>query len=202
MKFDTLDNAKLLSIILGSRADVINEAMAPDNTVGEMINHFTEEDILNTKGLGQATINKLNALSELYDRIIQEDVIKNMKTVSFPSEVYNLIKSRYKYQQQEILTLLTLDTKNHVTHVIDVFKGSLNSAVTHPREIFNLAIKYSAASIIIVHNHPSGAVDPSKEDIKVSQRLKEAGNIIGIKLIDSLIIGEDNYTSLKDKGII
>ena len=167
-----------------------------------MINHFTEEDILNTKGLGQATINKLNALSELYDRIIQEDVIKNMKTVSFPSEVYNLIKSRYKYQQQEILTLLTLDTKNHVTHVIDVFKGSLNSAVTHPREIFNLAIKYSAASIIIVHNHPSGAVDPSKEDIKVSQRLKEAGNIIGIKLIDSLIIGEDNYTSLKDKGII
>jgi len=202
MKFDKLDNAKLLSIILGSRADVINEAMAPYNTVGEMINHFTEEDILNTKGLGQATINKLNALSELYDRIIQEDVIKNMKTVSFPSEVYNLIKSRYKYQQQEILTLLTLDTKNHVTHVIDVFKGSLNSAVTHPREIFNLAIKYSAASIIIVHNHPSGAVDPSKEDIKVSQRLKEAGNIIGIKLIDSLIIGEDNYTSLKDKGII
>ena len=77
MKFDKLDNAKLLSIILGSRTDVINEAMAPYNTVGEMINHFTEEDILNTKGLGQATINKLNALSELYDRIIQEDVIKN-----------------------------------------------------------------------------------------------------------------------------
>ena len=80
--------------------------------------------------------------------------------------------------------------------------GTINGSVAHPREIFNLAIKYSAANIIIVHNHPSGAVDPSKEDIKVSQRLKEAGNIIGINLIDSLIIGEDNYTSLKDKGII
>ena len=106
------------------------------------------------------------------------------------------------FLKQEVLKLIMLDTKNNVIGIKDVFKGSLNSSIVHPREIFKEALKKSSASIIICHNHPSGDPTPSKEDINITIRLKECGKIIGIDLLDHLIIGKNKYISLKQKGII
>jgi len=104
--------------------------------------------------------------------------------------------------KQEVLKLIMLDTKNNIIGIKDVFKGSLNTSIVHPREIFKEAIKKSSSSIIICHNHPSGDPTPSKEDINITIRLKECSKIMGIDLLDHLIIGKDQYVSLKEKGII
>ena len=104
--------------------------------------------------------------------------------------------------KQEVFKLILLNTKNIVIGTKDVFKGTLNSSIVHPREVFKEAIHRGSASIIVCHNHPSGDPSPSKEDINITLRLKECGNIMGIELLDHIIIGNNRYVSLKEKGII
>ena len=96
-----------------------------------------------------------------------------------------------------------LDNKNRIIKVeSEVTKGSLTSSIVHPREAFKAAIKESAASMVFIHNHPSGDPEPSKEDLQITSRLAEAGNIVGIKILDHIIIGNDKYVSFKDRGIM
>ena len=119
-------------------------------------------------------------------------------TISCPRDVYTLCKDMRKLTQER-LDVLLLNTKNFVTKRETVFLGSLNMSVMHPREIFALAIKHRAASIIVVHNHPSGDMTPSREDIAATKNLMEAGVLIDIPLLDHIIIG-DNFASLKEDG--
>ncbi len=98
--------------------------------------------------------------------------------------------------------MLYLNTKNQVMHKKTVFIGSLNASIVHPREVYKEAIKRSAASIICIHNHPSGDPTPSREDIEVTRRLVECGRLVGIELLDHLIIGDKTYVSLKEKGYV
>ena len=95
-----------------------------------------------------------------------------------------------------------LNTKNQIIKKEVIFKGSLNSSVAHPREIFKAAIKYSSARLIIAHNHPSGNPEPSEADLSFTKRMVEAGNIIGIELLDHFIVGEESYISLKEYGAL
>ena len=104
---------------------------------------------------------------------------------------------------REHLIVCCLDTKNQPTAIHTVSIGSLNSSLVHPREVFKAAILSNAASIILYHNHPSGIPDPSPEDVNITNRIKEAGKILGIDLLDHIIIGSSNsYVSIKEKGII
>lgn len=103
---------------------------------------------------------------------------------------------------EEALVLLTVNTKNRLTGCFEVSRGSLNSSIVHPREVFKRALLNNAAGIFIAHNHPSGGPEPSQEDILLTKRLVEAGNIIGIELLDHIIVGDNSYISLKRKGII
>lgn len=102
---------------------------------------------------------------------------------------------------EENLWLITLDTKNNITGIFTVSTGSLNSSIVHPREVFKRAVLQNAASIIICHNHPSGDITPSQEDINITKRLYEAGKILGIELLDHIIAGDNSYTSLKEEGV-
>jgi DNA repair protein RadC len=97
---------------------------------------------------------------------------------------------------------LYLNTKNQVLHKQTIFIGSLNASIVHPREVFREALKRSAASIICLHNHPSGDPAPSREDIEVTKRLVECGKMIGIDVLDHVIIGENKFVSLKEKGYL
>lgn len=202
MDYNNLNNTELLSIVLNNNPDIIKEAAAPYNNIGDLLNNFTESDILKVKGLGKTTVNKLNALNILFDRLTLESRVYAEKQVDCPRKVFNLLNNYLKFKDQEVLMLLTLDTKNNVTHIIELFKGSIDSAVTHPREIFKYALKYSSKSIIIAHQHPGGDTNPSREDVNISKRIKEAGNILGIKLADSLVISNNKYTSMLEKGLI
>lgn len=123
------------------------------------------------------------------------------KKITGPRDAEVILKSYLENKDREYLVVLTVNTKNVVTSISTVSIGSLNSAIVHPREVFKIAILGNAASIILGHNHPSGDPEPSKEDIQITRRIKEAGEILGIELLDHIIIG-DTYVSLKERGII
>ena len=126
------------------------------------------------------------------------------KKINSPKDIYDIAVKVIKAgeQAEENLWLITLDTKNNITGIFEVSRGSLNTSIVHPREIFKRAIMQNSASIILLHNHPSGDVKPSKEDIQVTQKIVECGRILNINLLDHVIIGDDCYKSFKEEGLL
>lgn len=125
------------------------------------------------------------------------------KKIQCPNDIFNIAQNviRASEYPEENLWLLTLDAKNNITGIFTVSTGSLNASIVHPREVFKRAVLQNAASIIICHNHPSGDPTPSPEDISTTKRIYNAGQILGIELLDHIIIGDNRYTSLKERGI-
>lgn len=204
---ETLTNAELLAVILrtGTRGEniislstrIISEFNGLDGLLDAGINEITS-----IKGIKNIKASQILAVGELVKRINVLSLIKIGKVISSPTDIASLIMKEMSFLKQEVLKLIMLDTKNNIIGIKDVFKGSLNTSIVHPREIFKEAIKKSSSSIIICHNHPSGDPTPSKEDINITIRLKECSKIIGIDLLDHLIVGKNQYVSLKEKGII
>ena len=119
-----------------------------------------------------------------------------------PSDAYEMIKEQLEGLDREQFIIACLNTKNEPTNITVVSVGSLNKAIVHPREVFKTAILSNAASIMAFHNHPSGETTPSQQDIQLTNRLYQAGELLGIKLLDHLIIGDGRFTSLKEKGYL
>ena len=124
------------------------------------------------------------------------------RTISSPKDAYEMIKEQLEGLDREQFIIACLNTKNEPTNISVVSVGSLNKAIIHPREVFKTAILSNAASIMAFHNHPSGETTPSQQDIQLTNRLYEAGELLGIKLLDHLIIGDGTFTSLKEKGYL
>lgn len=124
--------------------------------------------------------------------------------VDGPENMYQILTlvGKLDIQCEEVLMLITLNTKNIVTGIFEVHRGSINSSIVHPREVYKRALLANASNIIVAHNHPSGDPNPSKEDINITERLREAGKMLGIELLDHIIVGDGSYISLKTKGII
>ena len=123
-------------------------------------------------------------------------------TISSPKDAYEMIKDQLQDLDREQFIIACLNTKNEPTNISVVSVGSLNKAIVHPREVFKTAILSNAASIMAFHNHPSGETTPSQQDIQLTNRLYEAGELLSIKLLDHLIIGDGTFTSLKEKGYL
>ena len=124
------------------------------------------------------------------------------RTISSPKDAYEMIKDQLQDLDREQFIIAFLNTKNEPTNITVVSVGSLNKAIVHPREVFKTAILSNAASIMAFHNHPSGETTPSQQDIQLTNRLVGAGELLGIKLLDHLIIGDGAFTSLKEKGYL
>lgn len=120
--------------------------------------------------------------------------------VEGPADLYRLLKPLLAHQDREHFYAVLLSTKNHVLSVELVSVGSLSASIVHPREVFKPAILRSAAAIVVAHNHPSGVADPSSEDTDFTHRLSRAGELLGIRLLDHLIIGDGSYVSLREAG--
>lgn len=125
--------------------------------------------------------------------------------VTQPEVIFNIAINGLELHEQaeESFYIFTLDTKNQINGIFEVSRGTLNASIVHPREVFKRAILQNANSIICMHNHPSGDPMPSQEDVNITNRLIEAGNILGIKVLDHIVIGdEENYISFKQRNLM
>ncbi len=148
------------------------------------------------KGIGKTKAITLLAAIELGERVLHPE--KENIQISSPNDVYELLKYDMMNRKQEVLEAIFLDLKNNIIAKKRIFIGSLNQSLVHPREVFRYAVKYSAYQIILVHNHPSGDPSPSKEDLNVTEKFKEAGKILQIKILDHIIIGFNSYLSIME----
>ena len=132
----------------------------------------------------------------------ESSLLYKERSVRSPEDGYELLKPFLADKDREHFIVVSLDTKNQPVSINVCHIGSLNASLVHPREVMKSAILSNAASILVGHNHPSGKPEQSKEDVEVTRRLVEAGKIIGIDVIDHIIVGDETYTSLKEKGYI
>lgn len=200
-----LSNEELLAIILrtGNKdSNVVELSYRIIHSVGGLNGLFkaSAKELMEVKGVKEAKATQILAMCELYKRFKVSELTQ--VKISKPSDVAKLVLDELRMLRQEVLILINLDTKNKVISKKEIFKGGLNSSLVHPREIFREAVKDSAASIIICHNHPSGDPTPSRDDINITTRLKECGKMMGIELLDHLIIGDNRFISLKEKDIL
>ncbi|MCG1027615.1 DNA repair protein RadC [Virgibacillus halodenitrificans] len=132
----------------------------------------------------------------------ETSLLYKKRIVRSPEDGYELMKQFLGEVDREYFLVVCLNTKNQPTALNVCHVGSLNASVVHPREVFKPAILSNAASIIVGHNHPSGQPEPGQEDIHVTKRISEAGKIVGIELLDHIILGDDKFISLKEKGYL
>ena len=159
------------------------------------------EELSQVKGIGLAKASQIKAAFELANRLEDHPETGNKPVVKAPEDVASVVRARLKGKKKEHFLTLLLDTRSQLIKVCEISIGSLDASIVHPREVFKEAISASAASVIFVHNHPSGNPAASEEDVELTRRLTEAGNIIGIDVLDHIIIGDRNYVSLKRDGL-
>lgn len=195
-----LELADVLQVLTGVRVNNISITERLATYGARFIATMTLNELID-EGLTKGQATKLLAAMQFHKKLYLEDL---KKPVQIKSQVdvamYLMDYFIGSNMQQEQFILLCLDTKNQVTHFEVIFQGSLNSSIVHPREVFNIALRYNAASIIVSHNHPSGNPEPSPNDIDVTKRLQECGVLMGIELVDHIIIGGHKFLSLREKG--
>ncbi|UQZ84557.1 hypothetical protein SK3146_03812 [Paenibacillus konkukensis] len=160
----------------------------------------TEQELLSIKGVGPRKAHQIMAALQLAKRL-------NMPSgspliIRSPKDAADYLTPELRYLQKEHFCILHLNTKNHLIQKDTISIGSLNSAIVHPREVFRAAIKRSSASILLAHNHPSGDPSPSPEDVQLTKRLVEVGDVVGIEVLDHVIIGDNRFLSLKEQGMM
>ena len=158
------------------------------------------ENLIKIKGIGKAKACEILASIELGKRINKINNINQIKVYSSES-IFNYYKDKLSDKLQEYFYCVYLDTKNHIIKDKLLFIGTINQSLVHPREVFKEAYLLSATSIICIHNHPSGNVNPSNNDIIITKQLKEVGKLLGINVIDHIIIGKNSYYSFNDNGL-
>lgn len=135
-------------------------------------------------------------------KLVREKKTEYLSTIHSPIDAVIILQPMLEDCDREKFIALLLDTKNHVVAANTVSIGTVNASLVHPREIFKVALLCNASAVILAHNHPSGNPTPSHEDIDITNRLKKAGEILGIEVIDHIIIGDGTWTSFREKGLI
>ena len=195
-----LKDFELVAILLGSGIkgkDVIKLSKEIVKLYEDDFSSLTLDKLLSIHGLGVAKASQLISAIELSKRYL----VKQNKKITSASDIYEELKE-YRDKKQEYFLCVYLDGANHICEIRIITIGTLNQSLVHPREVFAPAVEHRCASIIVAHNHPSGILSPSSEDIKVTKRLKESGKLLGIELLDHVIFSKDDFISLKDKDML
>lgn len=159
------------------------------------------EELSQVKGIGIAKASQIRAAFELANRLESYSEAGSKPVVKTPDDVVGLVRGRLKGKKKEYFLALLLDTRNRLIKVAEISVGSLEGSLVHPREVFKEAISATAASVVFAHNHPSGDPTASEDDIRLTKRLAEVGEIVGIDVLDHIIIGDKNFLSLKREGL-
>jgi len=201
-----LSHAELLAILLrtGTRSEsaimIAQRILAQSGGLRGLADSGVEE-LVEIKGVGPAKAVQLRAAIELGRRMVASRLTESV-VIRSPRDAAELLTEQLRYLQKEHFVCLFLNTKNVVIAQETLSIGSLNASIVHPREVFRAAIKYSSASIVCAHNHPSGDPAPSPEDIAITKRLVESGQIVGIDVLDHIVVGDGRFVSLKEQGFM
>ena len=203
---ENLNVAELLAILLrvgNSRMSALQLAHHCTSKFGGLrkLAAATVQELGSINGIGLAKACQLKAAFELGKRLATSaDIARPL--ISSPQVAANLLMEDMRYLAQEYFRVLLLDTRNQVIAQRDVSIGTLNASLVHPREVFHAAITHTANAVIVAHNHPSGDPTPSKEDLALTARLVQSGELLGIQVLDHLIIGDGRFVSLKERGMM
>ncbi|MGB9642569.1 MAG: RadC family protein [Candidatus Ratteibacteria bacterium] len=208
----SVSTQELLAIIIASGVKDMPVMMAAQcllscfGSLSKIADASEQELKMAIKGLGPAKIARLKACFELARRLENEEHKNELhykdEKITNPALAYSLIKKHIRAYKKEHFFVVSLDSRNRILGVDEISTGTLEASIVHPRETFESAIKRQAAKIIIAHNHPSDDPAPSEDDIGITARLKEAGLIMGIELIDHIVICKNSFFSFKEKGLI
>jgi len=203
---EVLSDAELLAIVLGRGSKEENVIDCSRRVLREQnLNYLAEQSLPElAKTFGDDTVKalKVSAMFELFRRTNRLKVQGFRTKIQSAEDVYHYFADRLAEKKKEYFYALCLDTKNRIISETLVSVGILDASLIHPREVFNPAVKASCHAVILVHNHPSGEAEASAADIEVTKMLCNAGDIIGISVLDHIIIGKNTYSSMKEKGII
>ncbi|MDR7870279.1 MAG: DNA repair protein RadC [Tissierellaceae bacterium] len=203
---ESLSNAELLAIIIrtghqeDTAVEVAQRILNLDKKGLPYLTNVTPQQLTQVKGIGQCKAAQILAAIEIGKRINRWKADDKVKITS-PMVIANLVMDEMRYLDKEHFNVALLDTKNQVLCIENISIGTLNASIVHPRDVFSVAIKKNANSIILLHNHPSGDPQPSNEDINITHRLSDVGNLVGIKVLDHIIIGDNRYLSFKEKNL-
>jgi DNA repair protein RadC len=203
-----LSDAELLAVILrtGTKqqraidlaVNILNYSTAYPGLKG--LNYLTMKDLTSIKGIGRVKAIELLCLNELTKRMAKESQKDSIKLTT-PDNVANYYMQDMRHLTREQVKLVMMDSKNKIIKDMIISEGSVNTSIMPTRDVYVQALRNEAVNIILLHNHPSGDPTPSMEDIRVTKKLAEAGNLIGITLMDHIIIGDNRYISLKEQGV-
>ncbi len=207
---ERLSDVELLSIIIrtgspkANSLDLASKILAlnypKDGILGLL--HLSLPELTSIKGIGNVKGIQLLCVGELSRRIWKRKALGRPLIFRDPGSVAEYYQEDMRHQGQEQFHVMLFNTKQMLIQEIQISKGTVNASLATPREIFIEALRYQAVSLILVHNHPSGDPEPSREDVMLTQRVKEAGVLMDIRLQDHVIIGEHTYVSMKERGLI
>lgn len=199
---ERLSNSELLAILLRTGNKGINVVELANKILkkfsGDGLSKATIKELKDTFGLGMAKACEIIACFELGRRLLQK---KQASLILSPKDIWDELKD-IRDNKKEHFVIFFLDSRNQEIKREIISIGSLNANLVHPREVFEPAVKYLAAQIIIAHNHPSGDTEPSEEDLEITKKLVAAGKILGIEIVDHTIVAKNEFYSFKDKGLI
>ena len=208
---ETLSDSELLAVILrcGTREtsslSLANEILTQMNATPYPglpgILHSSVQDLMSIHGIGKVKAIQLKCIGELSRRIAVTAAKPRIRW-NAPESIAEYYMEKLRHEEQELMCCMMMDTKNHLLGEKTVSKGTVNISVVTPREIFLDALRYHAVGIILVHNHPSGDPSPSEQDCLVTKRIAEAGEMVGIRLLDHLIIGDHRYFSFREEELL
>lgn len=202
---EALTDAELLAIFLrtgikGKTAVDLARDLIADNGGLSPLLAANEEQFCQSKGLGQAKYVQMQAVVEMSRRYLEEKIQRG-DALDNVNDVKNYLKSRLQHYPFEVFSCLFLDNKHRVIEYEELFRGTIDGASVHPREVVRRVLHHNAAAIILAHNHPSGIAEPSQSDIQITNRLKQALEMIDVRVLDHFIIG-DEMVSFAERGLL
>lgn len=201
-----LSDAELLALIIGSGSgkvtavDLAKKLIADHQNLSEL-SKLSVDELTRNRGLGKARSAEIVAAFEIGRRLARSRTAERTR-INGPEDVATYMQPHLAHLKREVFEVLLLNSANIVQKQVRISEGNLNASIVHPREVFKAAIDGLAASVILIHNHPSGNPEPSNEDKVITRQLVESGRIIGIPVHDHIIIAGNTYTSFAERGLL
>lgn len=205
-----LTDAELLAVILrtgvrGSTSlELAYRILSLTNTSGSAlagIHHLSGNQLMKIKGIGKVKAIQILAIAELSKRITSARARESL-VFHQPETIAAYYMEQLRHKEQEVLICMMLDTKNQLLGERELFRGTVNASIISPREVFLDALRQQAVNIILIHNHPSGDPSPSREDVLITERIRQAGELLEIHLLDHIVIGDHQYVSFREKEML